>query len=344
MPSGLVIRSAARGVSDTTIPLSTAQLMRRHLDAIRHALPYDAAQILVFDRSTDRHREMANLGYPERVARVMTDEFPKNWPLPVWSPILADDDLPPTVSAERDLPGSFRRSEIYLGYLAPAGFHDGLTLELNHRGRYVGLANFSSFAENFYTIDLRRRSLAFASLLGHAISATAQDLEAVPLNARATIVDQHRTVSPLAGREPAVLASRDDFLEAMAPLFDAPQSEVAFLWNIDRQWFRIVVRRQNDDTLPDLQPLVVIEEPIERPSGLTPTELRVLTRLVTCSSNDEIARSLDIGVRTVHSHISSILAKLNCTRRSQAVASAIRNGLFRPEPYPEASLAHLVES
>lgn len=342
MSSGLVIRSAARRVSDTPIPLSTAQLMRRHLLGIRNALPYEAAQVLVFDRSVDRHRQMAGVGYPPEVARVMAEEFPKNWPVPVWAPVLEGDDLPPTISAERDHPGSFRHSPIYVEYLKPAGYHDGLTLELNHRGRYVGLANFSSFEPDFYTLDLRRRSLAFASLLGHAVNATALDLEAVPASARASVVDQNRTIRPLAGREPTSLPAREDFFAAIRPLFDSPQSEVAFLWNVDRQWFRIVVRRQSDDALPGLQPLVVMEEVIERPFGLTPAEVRVLTRLVTGSSNDEIAQSLDIGVRTVHTHISGILAKLNCVRRAQAVASAIRNGLFRPEPTPEASLDHLL--
>ncbi|UOQ89127.1 helix-turn-helix transcriptional regulator [Agromyces endophyticus] len=342
MSDHLVIRAASKRASDAVIPLSSAQLIRRHLSSIKHALPYDAAQVLVFDRSTDRHRQMAQIGYPAEVARVMCEEFPKHWPLPAWAPVLDGDDLPPTISAEQDHPGSFRYSTIYLEYLAPAGFRDGLTLELNHRGRYVGLANFSSFEAAFYTLELRRRSLAFASLLGHAISATAQDLEAIPLSARASVIDQHRMVSPIAGRVPSNLVVRDDFFAALAPLFDAPHGEVAFLWDVDRQWFRVVVRRQSDDSLPDLQPLVVIEAPIERPSGLTPTEIRVLTRLITCSSNEMIANSLGIGIRTVHTHISSILAKLNCTRRSQAVASAVRNGLFRPEAAPDASLGDLI--
>ncbi|UIP60011.1 helix-turn-helix transcriptional regulator [Agromyces marinus] len=316
--------------------------MRRHLLGIRNALPYDAAQVLVFDRSMDRHRQMASVGYPLEVARVMAEEFPKNWPVPVWSPVLEGDDLPPTISAERDHPGSFRHSHIFLEHLRPAGYHDGLTLELNHRGRYVGLANFSSFEPDFYTLDLRRRSLAFASLLGHALNATALDLEAVPASARASVLDEQRGTRPLAGREPSSLTDRDDFFAAITPLFESPQSEVAFLWNIDRNWSRIVVRRQSEDTHPGVRSLVVMEESIDRPFGLTPTEIRVLTRLVTGSSNDEIAGSMDVGVRTVHTHISGILAKLNCARRAQAVASAIRNGLFRPEQVPEASLEHLL--
>jgi len=342
MSGSLVIRSTARGVSDVFIPLSATQLMRRHLAAIRHALPYDAAQVLVFVRSADEHRQMAQIGYPPEVARVMAEDFTKNWPRPVWQPVESGDDLPPTIGSEQNLPGSFQQSAIYQDSLGPAGFRDGLTLELNHRGRYVGLANFSSFTENQYTPELRLRSLAFASLLGHAINDTARDLEAVPHTARATVIDQSGRTSSLAGREPCTLVQHADFLEAIQPLFDAPQSEVAFLWNVGRQWFRVTVRQANE-TADDHHPRVIIEQPIDRPSGLTPTEIRVVTRLITCSSNERIAHSLGIGVRTVHTHISSILAKLNTPRRTQAVASAIRNGLFRPEPNPEGSLAHLIQ-
>jgi DNA-binding CsgD family transcriptional regulator len=339
---GLVIRSAARSASDTIIPLSTAELMQRHLAGLRHALPYDAAQILVFDRRQDRHRQLAQIGYPDEVARVMAEEFTKNWPRPVWEPVVDGDDLPPTISGERDVPASFRRSEIYRDHLAPAGYRDGLTLELDHRGRYVGLANFSSFAEDFFTPELRRRSLAFASLLGHAVNATAQDLEGVPVSARASVLGPDGAAEEIAGRAPCELLGDPEFVRALMPLFRSPQSDVAFLWNLDRRWFRVVVRRQTEDVSPERQGLVVIEEDAERPYGLTPTELRVLTRLVTGSSNDEIARAMSIGIRTVHTHISAILAKLACTRRSQVVASAIRNGLFRPEPEADASLATFV--
>lgn len=342
MASQLVIRSAARGLTDSVIPFSTAELMQRHLVALRHALPYDAGQILVFDRSRDRHRQVAQTGYSDEIARVMAEEFTRNWPRPVWEPIIEGDDLPPTICSERDVPASFRRSRIYDEYLGPAGYRDGLTLELHHRGRYVGLANFSSYTPEFYTTELRRRSLAFASLLGHAINATAQDLEGVPLSAAASILGRDGTVHPVDGRAPSALTGHDEFRRAAAALFESPQTDVAFLWNVGTTWFRVVLRRQAEDAFSGHESIVVVEEEIERPYGLTPTELRVLTRLVLGSSNDEIARAMSIGVRTVHTHISAILAKLGCSRRSQAVASAIRNGLFRPEDARDASLADLI--
>ena len=338
-----VVRSRSREFSDALIPLSASQILRQHLESIRTILPFDAAQVLVFDRSDDVHRQMAQISYPAEVARALAEDFTQNWPSPVWYPIDPDDDLPTSISAERDVEGSFCRSDIYRRHLEPAGYVDGITLELKHRGRYVGLANFSSTTAGFYNTTRRRTSAAFATLLAHAISATAQELEAVPASAHAVLVQRSGALSPMAGRQMASVVQQPGFLSAIAPVFDAPAGEVAFLWTSGRSWLRIVVRRQSDVQEVPGQSVMVVEQAVPPPYGLTLTEVRVLTRLVSCSTNDAIAESMDVGVRTVHTHISNILSKLECERRGQATARAIRNSLFRPEGTPETSLVHLLE-
>ncbi len=337
-----VVRSWSREFSDALIPLTASQLMRQHLEAVRSILPFDAAQVLVFDRSDDLHRQMAQIGYPGDVARALAEDFTQNWPSPVWYPVDADDDLPTSISAERNVAGSFRRSDIYNGFLAPAGFRDGITLELKHRGRYVGLANFSSRTEGFYDTARRRTSAALATLLAHAISATAHELEAVPTSAHAAVVQRSGAVSPMAGRQMAETVTQPGFLEAIAPVFDAPAGEVAFLWTSGRAWYRVVVRRHADEQDSAGHSVTVIEREVPAPYGLTLTEVRVLTRLISCGTNEAIAESMEVGVRTVHTHISNILGKLDCTRRGQATGRAVRNALYRPEGTPETSLVHLL--
>lgn len=343
MADNPVIRSRSRAYSDALIPLSVAQLMRRHLEAIRQALPFDAAQILVFDRSHDLHRQMAQIAYPPHVARILTEEFTRNWPSPVWFPVEPGDDLPTSISAERDVAGCFRRSDVYVQYLAPAGYLDGLTLELSHRGRYVGLANFSSSTAGFYDTERRVTASAFATLLGHSLNATAQELEAIPPTARASVITADGQIHHVPGRPHCETVEQTRFRAAIAPVFFAPQGEVAFLWNDAARWFRIVVRRQSDSGTEDNQPLLVVEQEISAPFGLTLTEIRVLTRLLSCPTNEAIALSMGVGVRTIHTHISNILNKLDCTRRGQATARAIRNGLYLPESVPEAALNHLFQ-
>jgi two-component system, NarL family, response regulator LiaR len=65
----------------------------------------------------------------------------------------------------------------------------------------------------------------------------------------------------------------------------------------------------------------------ESPETLTPRETEVLRLVGRGLSNKEIASTLHIGEKTVRTHVSSILAKLNVTSRTQAALHAVRLGL-----------------
>lgn len=58
---------------------------------------------------------------------------------------------------------------------------------------------------------------------------------------------------------------------------------------------------------------------------LTKREMDVLEQLALGKSNDNIATALEIAEKTVKSHVSSILSKLNVSDRTQAVILAMRN-------------------
>lgn len=62
-------------------------------------------------------------------------------------------------------------------------------------------------------------------------------------------------------------------------------------------------------------------------SELTEQERRVLAIIADGSSNREIAERMGLAEKTVRNYVSSILAKLALTSRSQAAAYAIRNRL-----------------
>ena len=64
-----------------------------------------------------------------------------------------------------------------------------------------------------------------------------------------------------------------------------------------------------------------------RDSGLTPRESQVLTHVAFGLSNDEIARSLGIGLDTVKEHVQQILRKLAVIDRTQAAVWAVQSGL-----------------
>lgn len=65
----------------------------------------------------------------------------------------------------------------------------------------------------------------------------------------------------------------------------------------------------------------------DSPEALTARETDVLRLLAEGKANKEIAHALDIGEKTVKTHVSNILAKLSVQSRTQAALYAARIGL-----------------
>jgi two-component system, NarL family, response regulator LiaR len=64
---------------------------------------------------------------------------------------------------------------------------------------------------------------------------------------------------------------------------------------------------------------------------LTPREREVLSLIGRGMANKVIARELSLSEKTVKAHVSSILAKLGVTDRTQAALYAVRAGLVAPQ-------------
>jgi NarL family two-component system response regulator LiaR len=65
----------------------------------------------------------------------------------------------------------------------------------------------------------------------------------------------------------------------------------------------------------------------ENPDALTERENEVLALIAKGRANKEIARDLQIGEKTVKTHVSNILSKLGVQSRTQAALHAVRTGL-----------------
>lgn len=68
-------------------------------------------------------------------------------------------------------------------------------------------------------------------------------------------------------------------------------------------------------------------------SPLTNRQMEILELIIEGLSNKQIALRLGISQQTVKNHVTSVLAKLNCSDRTQAAISALRHGWVR---LPEA--------
>jgi two-component system, NarL family, response regulator DevR len=80
------------------------------------------------------------------------------------------------------------------------------------------------------------------------------------------------------------------------------------------------------------QPQAAHDDPLER---LTATEQRILRLLATGLTNREIATELGYAESTVKNYVSSILAKLEVCRRTQAAAYVFDHDSGRVPPTPQ---------
>jgi len=84
------------------------------------------------------------------------------------------------------------------------------------------------------------------------------------------------------------------------------------------------IHEKNNTMCPPKQGVSEIHTP------LTVKEKEVLCLLVIGSSNEEIARKLNISIGTVKSHVHNLFEKMNVNSRSKVVARAMDLGLYKP--------------
>jgi NarL family two-component system response regulator LiaR len=70
-----------------------------------------------------------------------------------------------------------------------------------------------------------------------------------------------------------------------------------------------------------------VSHPKTSGQGLTPRELEVLSLMCDGLTNGEIADRLVLSLSTIKTHVSSVIAKLGVSSRTEAVAAAMRQGL-----------------
>jgi ATP/maltotriose-dependent transcriptional regulator MalT len=166
--------------------------------------------------------------------------------------------------------------------------------------------------------------------------AVAADVDDRPLFGRITALGERFAIlaNIVAGRNAVALRALRG-IQAVPTGFDGFDAGLRALANRAPDLLDTAVRQLENDNLAGLARALdaaasCLEVRVETPGELTTAELQVLGAMGGGLSNKAIADSQGRTINTVRTHVSSILRKLGCESRGEAVATAHRLGLIQP--------------
>jgi predicted ATPase/DNA-binding CsgD family transcriptional regulator len=106
-----------------------------------------------------------------------------------------------------------------------------------------------------------------------------------------------------------------------------PAQEFAQAYDVGAAWTMDEAISKALRYVPPATPAQDVAEETPAPGGLSPRELDVLAHMANGMSNRQIADALFVSHRTVTTHVTHIMTKLDVPSRTAAVSFAIRNGI-----------------
>lgn len=295
------------------------------LRALRRIVPFDAAMLSAYDPVRGVHRRLAQVGYDNRVASFANSAYLS---CPSYR-VSLDSPIPMRM---RDYPFDFYDLPTYRKVLRPAGFAEGATAVLRRSGTNAQAGMLVISQHDPAGIDDERR--AFLSVLVPMLARIVDDQGRMRLlrargapSTLAMVVTADGDTRPL----DAAAARLDHEVPgltqaAIALLGTDAVARSGYIWH-DSRWWRVVMTRSEDVSLPRPDVVVVTAEPGGPPEGLTRRELHVLTLIADGLSNAEIASRLGLSVRTVTTHVEHILRKMGRPSRAGCAARTESEGL-----------------
>ncbi|QNP71206.1 response regulator transcription factor [Streptomyces roseirectus] len=296
------------------------------LGELARTLPFDAATLLALDPLTGTHVQVAGVGYTARESHSLAAEFVTT----PWYRNVVRGELPPSICEDAEeagtLGGRFRHGRFYAERVRPAGFRDGVTGALRHRGRLVGMIHLNTESADAYGTPNRLLLAAVMPALAALTDPLAGDVHDLPEHGAASLVTAGGVIS-LPGRAPARTLDDPELAALVRDFAGTGGRRLRLLWADGGTWYRVTLHRR-----PAPDGVLVHEMPTEPPFGLSPREVEVLTRAATGQTNRAIAQALFLSPRTVHTHVEHVLRKTGAASRAEATALAVRDGLLRPGP------------
>jgi DNA-binding CsgD family transcriptional regulator len=299
------------------------------LKPLHRVLPFDGAWIALRDDDRRGHRSLVSTGWDRRTSAYLD------------GPVLVDEieqlGMPRSRTPLRvaDLPVPATELRSWAECLLPAGLHEGLGVCLFAAdGRHIGFLGL-------FTESTAVPSDAARNLLAHLGPALAQAVD--PLRSAATMARMvHRAAAAailtrsggvvalpgLPGHE--ALRPGSEVLTAAHQLLDGPQTSFLLPTPSEPRGYLRVTALDVPETSPHHLSAIVVLSPCGELRGLTRRELEVLGLLVAGRRNAEMAQVLNVGLRTIATHLEHILTKLDAATRALAAVRAQRHGLYIP--------------
>ncbi len=222
---------------------------------------------------------------------------------------------------QRDVPGGGETIATIRDWLIPAGLVEGVTTPLvTSDGRYVGMLNLSVDRVDHPTDQAKEFLALIATSLANSVD---------PTRDAKSLTDQLVATSAL------LIGPHDEtcvISDSRGPLSDWLAKRIAenprgntrqWLVDHDGSWYKVgSVRFRSDGSI------LVLAHELEEQLPISRREIEVLTLASRAMSDKQIARYLGIGVRTVSSHMRSVLEKLRVPNRAGAVAFAGSRGML----------------
>lgn len=294
---------------------------------LREAIPGSAYGFSAFDPLSGSHvyRQLVNFGYPDAMMQHLNDAFIKENPL---MPLLWQKG---TVARWRDMrrEWGFDFSDTLTAqeFCIPAGFHEGISALLRRpEGRHTGIVHISWSTEGAATTDRRDALGGFLpslALICDLLRAPQIIADAVAPGKAAIVLSTDGATAGVPGHPNWFDFENEPRLRDLLTRIAATMQHRRFLW-ADR-----LGNCHRLEVLPcSERSVLVTEEPIPWPYGVTRRELQILHLVARGLSNPEIAQHLIVSPRTVSTHVEHLLSKLGCSARAGLAATAVSECLM----------------
>lgn len=289
-----------------------------------HVTLHEAVALILWDPSRGTHRSLMSAGYAPQVLEGLGDRYAataEHRRMRVTRTPLRIDDLP----------YDYRQSDIFHEVIEPSGFSDGMTVCLFQPDlSYSGMLHFSASARGSFDEEAVELIGALSPLVARLCSG-ALDRPA-GLNAsspsRVSLVDGADVIIPVATAEPAQCVRQLLFMDLVRRFRVARISAARGLWPATEGWIAVEMQKMPVSSAGDPPTIRVEERQLDNPFGLSLRELDILQGVARGDSNQQIAHTRGISLRTVTTHVERLLAKTEQPSRAGLVALAGRRGLL----------------